>query len=115
MSRERRISGSMRVKIDNFSKNSKINILNNTIEGVYYREVSLTHLKDKEIMHQSRETMRQDRTIMCQDRENMHQNLIEGHKDLINKDLIDKIEIILETKTIETTTTTIEITIENLI
>jgi len=107
MFRERRILRNISEKIGNFSKNSKINISNIMIEGVYYQEVSLTRLKD-------RENMCQDRENMLLDRDNMHQNSIEDLKDLVNKEIIDKIETTIATRMI-IMTMRIESTIESLI
>lgn len=85
MFRERRISRNIRPKIGISSKNSKINIMSNTIEGVYSREVSLIHLKDRETIHLDREITRPDKETMHLDRDNMLLNSIEGLKDLANK------------------------------
>lgn len=78
------------------------------IEGVYYQEVSLTRLKD-------RENMCQDRENTPLDRDNMHRSSTEDLKDLINKEIIDKIETTIATRMIEITSMMIEITIESLI
>lgn len=107
MFRERRILRNISEKIGNFSKNSKINISNIMIEGVYYQEVSLTRLKDRENMCQDREN-----TLL--DRDNMHQNSTEDQKDLVNKEIIDKIETTIATRMI-IMTMRIESTIESLI
>ena len=77
------------------------------IEGVYYQEVSLTRLKDRENMCQDREN-----TLL--DRDNMHQNSTEDQKDLVNKEIIDKIETTIATRMI-IMTMRIESTIESLI
>ena len=108
MFKERRILRNISEKIGNFSKNSKINISSNMIEGVYYQEVSLTRLKD-------RENMFQDRENMLLDRDNMYQNSTEGLKDLISKETIDKIETTIATRMIEIMTMRIESTIESMI
>jgi len=107
MFRERRILRNISEKIGNFSKNSKINISSIMIEGVYYQEVSLTRLKDRENMCQDREN-----TLL--DRDNMHQNSTEDQKDLVNKEIIDKIETTIATRMI-IMTMRIESTIESLI
>lgn len=78
------------------------------IEEVYYQEVSLTRLKDREIMCQDRENM-------LLDRDNMYQNSTEGLKDLISKEIIDKIETTIATRMIEIMIMRIESTIESLI
>lgn len=108
MFKERRISRNISEKIGNFSKNSKINISINMIEGVYYQEVSLTRLKD-------RENLCQDRESMLLDRDNIHPNSTEDLKDLINKEIIDRIETTIATRMIEIMTMRIESTIESLI
>lgn len=63
------------------------------IEEAFYQEVITTHLKDKEITRL---------------------NSKEDPRDPFSKETIDKIEIFIETKTIETMTTMIENTIEDL-
>lgn len=78
--------------------------MSNTIEGVYSREVSLIHLKDRETIHLDREITRPDKETMHLDRDNM---LLSSIEDLVNKKNIDKIETTFATKMIQVTTMTI--------
>ncbi len=70
----------IRVKIDNFSKNNKINIWSSTIGEVFYQEVIIINLND---------------------RDNMRQNFKGARWDQNSKEIIDKIETSIATKTMK--------------
>ena len=68
----------IRARIGNFSKNNKINIWSSTIGEVFYQEAIIINLND---------------------RDNMLQNFKGAHWDQNSKEIIDKIETSIATKT----------------